>query len=351
MYKPLLILSLVMVLTGCKYLTGENGLFRDRDGDYREAQALPQMQIPDELDSYTLDQLYVIPEHLVLTTQPFEEIPRPQPIETNRQGGVVIQNLGEKRWVVLDAAPGQVWTLVRDFWAQLQVVLDYENPSSGIMETSWLEVEHEQEIRHKYRITIEPGLHSGYSEIYVLHLQGLRSDPLPLIVNWPEASSSLSKETLMLGSLSQYLADRNDVYQASSASLLAGSIEAARKANIIDDDQRGQVLELRLAYERAWALVRASLKAAQIEIVDSDPDQSLFTIRFSGEREEQDRPGFIGRLFGRNNSDSIAEEKSFAVRLLEEGDIVTVVAEPLEASADLTELTAELLRVITNNLS
>lgn len=351
MYKPLLILSVAMMLTGCKYITGKNGLFRDRDGDYREAQALPQIQIPDELDSYTLDQLYVIPEHLVLTSQPFDKVPRPQPIETNRQGGVVIQSLGEKRWAVIDSAPGQVWTLVRDFWAQLEVILDYENPSSGILETSWLEVEKEQETRHKYRIIIEPGLHSGYSEVYVLHLQALRSDPIPAIVNWPETSSSPPKEALMLGSLSQYLADRNDVYQASSSSLLAGSIEAARKANIIDDDQRGQVLELRLSYERAWPLVRSSLRAAQIEIVDSDPDQALFAVRFSGEREEQDPPGFIGRLFGRNNSDSDVEEKSFAVRLLEEGDVVTVVAEPLEVSADLTELTAELLRVITNNLS
>ncbi len=351
MFKSLLIFSLVTLLAGCNYLAGENGPFRDRADDYMEAPVLPLMQIPEELDSYTLDELYVIPEQFVASAQPFTEIPLPKPIETNRREGVIIQNLGDRRWIVLDATPGQVWPLVRDYWTQLQVILDYENPSSGILETSWLEVDSNLETRHKYRMTIEPGLHSGYSEIYVLHLQSPRSEPAPLVVNWPEASSSVDRERQILDSLSQYLADRNDVYQASSASLLAGSIEAERKANIIEDDQGGQVLELRLEYARAWALVRAALEEAEITVVDSDREQSFFNVRFSGIRAEQDSPGFIGRLFGRNDPNSEAEERDFTVRLLENGDTVTVVAEALETSGDLAELTAELLVLINNNLS
>jgi len=316
-----------------------------------EAPVLPLMTIPDNLDSYTLDELYVIPAQFSASAQPFEEIPLPKPIETNRREGVIIQNLSEASWIVLDATPGQVWPLVRDYWTQLQVILEYENPGAGIMETSWLEVDSNLETRHKYRVTIEPGLHSGYSEIYIIHLQSPRSEPAPIITTWPEESSSADREQQILESLSQYLADRNDVYQASSASLLAGSIEAERKANIIDDEQGNQVLELRLSYNRAWALVRTALNEAGVTILENDRDMAFLNVRFSGARADDDEPGFIGRLLTRNSSEDEVPEQDFSVRLVDENGVVRVIAEPLDSGAELTDLTAELLLVINNNLS
>lgn len=351
MYKYLLLTSLALFLGACNYLAGDDGVFRDRGGDYLEAQILPAMVIPEELDSYTLDQLYVIPAQFALEAELFDSAPMPKPIETRGREGVIIQNLGDRRWIVLDATPGQVWPLVRDYWTQLQVVLDYENPGSGIMETSWLEVDSDLEVRHKYRMIIEPGLHSGYSEIYVLHLQNLRSEPEPMVVSWPETSSSADREGQILTTLSQYLADRNDVYQASSASLLAGSIEAERKANIVENEQGEQVLELRLDYARAWALVRSALDAADIPILDSDRDQSFFNVSFAGLEIEEDQPGFIGRIFGGGNDDDAIEERDFSIRLLETETTVKVVAEAVETTDDLSVLVQQLLLVINDNLT
>ena len=351
MTRILLIIVFIPLLSSCNYLAGENGPFRDRADDYMEAPVLPLMSIPDELDSYTLDQLYVIPEQISASAEPFEDIPLPKPIEANRREGVIIQNLADRSWIVIDATPGQVWPLVRDYWTQLQVVLEYENPSSGIMETAWLEVESNLETRHKYRVTIEPGLHSGYSEIYVIHQDSPRSEPVPLITTWPETSLSEDRERQILDSLSQYLADRNDVYQASSASLLAGSIEAERKANIVDDGQGGQVLQLRLNYNRAWVLVRSALDEAGVTILENDRDMAFLNVRFAGIRGEQDEPGFIGRLFNRDDPGSQPDERDFSVRLVDEDGIVTVIAEPIDATGDLADLTAELLLVINDNLS
>tara|TARA_B110000858_G_scaffold198006_1_gene261994 strand:- start:14693 stop:15784 length:1092 start_codon:yes stop_codon:yes gene_type:complete len=353
MFKPLVILSCVLLLTGCKYLAGENGPFRDRADDYMEAPVLPSMAIPNELDSYTLDELYVIPEQISLAAQPFTEIPLPRPIESKGREGVVIQNLAESSWIVLDATPGQVWPLVRDFWTQLEVNLENENPSAGSMETSWLEVDSNLETRHKYRLTIEPGLHSGYSEIYVDHTQSPRSELIPLVISWRSASASASKdrERQILDSLSQYLADRNDVYQASSSSLLAGSLEAARKANILDDGQGNTVLELRLSYRRAWVLVRSALTEAGVTILENDRDMAFLNVRFAGADEDEDPPGFIGRLFSRNNADSASVERDFSVRLVDENGVVTVFADPLESADDLSDLAVELLLVINDNLS
>lgn len=349
--KSLCVVALLLPLSACNYLTGDDGVFRDRTTQYHEAQVAPIMRIPAELDSYTIDELYVIPEQFEENAVAFEEIPLPKPIETRRREGVVIQSLSEKRWILIDATPGQVWPRIRDYWTELQIALDYENPSAGIMETSWVEIGTDRDNRHKYRLMIEPGLHSGYSEIYVLHYQNLRTDDIPVVITWPESSDSEDLEMDMLRSVSQFLADRNDIYQASSASLLAGTIQAESKANIIDDAAGDPVLELKVDYNRAWVQIRQALEAAEIDIVDSNRDQSFFNVRFAGIIEDEESPGFFGRILGRGGSSEEQEVKDFSVRLLETGAVINVIPEALEASTDANQLSLELLQVINDNLT
>jgi len=348
--KSWLLLILLSSVSACGFLGGDDGMFRDRGGDYTEAQISPEMQIPPELDSYTLDQLYVIPESATLAQGGFEEVPPPRPIEERRQEGVVIQSLLDRSWVLIDATPSQVWPMIRDYWTELQIQLDYENPGSGLMETSWLEIGGDQNLRHKYRISIEPGLHAGFSEIYITHLQQPRDEQIPTVTSWPDESDSEDLERQVMTSLSQYLADRNDIYQASTASLLAGSIEAASKANIVQNASGEQVLELRINYDRAWVQVRTALEQAQVDIVDSNRDQSFFSVRFAGIAEAEDERGFLGRLLRRNRTDGELEPRDFSVRLLDSGGSVTVVTEALEASPESVQLTTDLLQVINDNL-
>ena len=351
MLKRLLILSPVFVLSACNYLMGDEGMFRDRGGDYAEAQIIPQMAIPEDLDSYTLDQLYVVPELFFTSNDAFEDIPKPKPIETQRREGVIIQSLAERRWILIDATPGQVWPMIRDYWTSLQIILDYENPSNGIMETAWVEANNDRETRHKYRVIIEPGLHSGYSEIYMLHMENPRTDNIPIVLNWPETSNSPDMERQVMTSVSQYLADRNDVYQASSSSLLAGSIESESKANIVESASGDAVLELKVPYDRAGVQIRTALETAEIFIVDSDRDASFFNVRFAGIVAEEDEPGFIGRLFRSGDNEGDETAKDFSVRLMETNDVINVVTEALEILDEDSQLTVELLQVINDNLT
>ncbi|HBQ00088.1 MAG TPA: hypothetical protein DD672_06370 [Gammaproteobacteria bacterium] len=360
--RPGLLAVLVLSLGACRFIggedgmlsgigiSGEEGLFSD-DGGYQTAEIIPDMRIPPELDSYTIDQLYVIPEPFSPNAAAFEEIPLPKPIEERRREGVIIQSLSGVRWILIDATPGQVWPLIRDYWTELQIALDYENPSAGTLETAWVEIGSDEENRHKYRIQIEPGLHSGYSEVYVLHLQNLRTDPIPTVITWPEESSSVDLEQDMLRSVSQFLADRNDIYQASSASLLAGTIQAESKANIIAGVSGDPVLELKVDYNRAWVQIRQALQSANIDIVDENRDQSFFSVRFAGIAEEQDEPGWFGRILGRGGEVEESEEQDFSIRLLETGNVVNVVTEALLSNPGASQLNQELLQVINDNLS
>jgi uncharacterized lipoprotein len=185
----------------------------------------------------------------------------------------------------------------------------------------------------------------------VTHQSDLRTDPLPIVVTWPEVSDSEDRERQILTALSQYLADRNDVYQSSTSSLLAGSIESARKANFISTPSAGEVLALDVNYGRAWVQVRQSIERAEVEILDANRDQSVISVRFAGLREEADEPGFVGRLFRRGRSDEAAEAQDFAVRLLDTGTTIDVAIEALaSAESSSAELSEQLMQVIYDNL-
>lgn len=298
-FRALLTPVLVLSVSGCSWLGigGDDGWLRDRQGAYLEASVAPRMDIPSDLDSYTIDDLYLIPEEPPGQAEYFVTPPPPKPMDSRIREGVVVQRFGDRAWIVVGATPSQVWPRLADYWPTEGIELSRADAPAGVMETVWLE-EQNSDLRHKYQIRVEPGLHAGNSEIYVREVtdQGESAPDEPR--EWPEESDSEEYETAMLSAISLYLADRSDLYRASSVSLLAGSIEADSKAQLVTG--RGNTptsLELRIDFDRAWGQVNQALGEAGIEITASDRDSGRFTVQFSGE-EEEDEPGFFSRLFG-----------------------------------------------------
>ena len=338
----LMSIAVSTVLAGCSYLTGDDGMFRDRQGDYLESPVISPMRIPDELDSYTLDALYVVPEEVPADKPFFIEAPAPRPMDTNVREGVVVQRFGERRWIVIGAEPGQVWPRLRDYWSTSQIPLSSEDAILAIMETAWLG---EPGSRNKYQVRIEPGLHSGNSEIYVLQVgESFVADTTAPVV-WPSNSADLEVETRMLDDISLYLADRTDLYRASSVSLLAGSIEAESKAGIVRTAD-GDTLQLRIDFDRAWSQVSQSLGNAQIEITSSERAQSLIAVNFAPVAEE-DQPGFFGRLFGRGSDEEFAPA-AITLRLVAEEGAIRVI--PESADDVSVEVRDALIRAVHSNL-
>lgn len=340
---PLLVLS----LAGCSWLGigGDDGWLRDRQGAYLEAPVAPRMEIPSGLDSYTIDDLYLIPEEPPGQTEYFVTPPPPKPIDSRIREGVVVQRFGDRAWIVAGATPSQVWPRLLDYWPTEGIELSRADAPAGVMETTWME-EQDSDRRHKYQIRVEPGLHAGNSEIYVREVndQGESAPDEPR--EWPEESDSLEYETAMLSTVSLYLADRSDLYRASSVSLLAGSIEADSKAQLVTG--RGSTptrLELRIDFDRAWSQVNQALGEAGIEVTESDREARRFTVQFSGE-ESEDEPGFFSRLFGGGDE---SDARAFHVDLQPQDG--AIMLEAAVASGDEAPRLQDLLvRTINDNL-
>ena len=330
------------VLAGCSYLTGDDGVFRDRQGDYLASPVIPPMTIPDTFDSFTLDVLYVVPENVPADKPFFIDAPAPRAMDTNVREGVVVQRFGDRRWIVIGAEPGQVWPRLRDYWSTNQTPLSLEDPVTAVMETAWLG---EAGSRNKYQVRIEPGLHAGNSEIYVLQVgEAFVADTSAPVV-WPERSADLDVETRMLDDISLYLDDRTDLYRASSVSLLAGSIEAESKAGIIRTAD-GDTLQLRIDFDRAWSQVSQALGNADIEITTNERAAALFTVNYAPVAEE-DQPGFFGRLFG-GGDDEDFEPVAITLRLVNEEGAIRLIPESDESVS--VEVRDALIRAVHTNL-
>ena len=341
---------LLLPLASCSYLTGDDGYFRDRQADYLTSPVEPDMRIPETLDSYTLDPLYVIPAMVEPPTDEFAgRVPRPKPMDTNRPEGVVIQRVSGEAWIVIAATPQQVWPRVRDFWTGSNVGLDYENPQAGIMETTWIDNVDDPTRLERVRVRIEPGLRAGSSEIYVLHLDRFRTEPPPDLPVWPEASLSEGRGYNVLEQISQYLADRTDIYSSSSASLLAGSLAGESKASFNAGPGGLLVLDVRINFPRAWAQVAQSLERSGITVLSSDRDSGEYQVVFSGEEDPSERPGFFGRLFGGGRDDT-DELPQFTLRLEETPTGVRINAVPATAGEEGNLMAEQLLQTLLSNL-
>ena len=158
-----------------------------------------------------------------------------------------------------------------------------------------------------------------------------------------------------MDAVSQYLADRNDVYQASTSSLLAGSIDAERKANIVTGLNGQKKLQLRVDYNRAWVKVRQAIERAEEEILETDRDEAKIVVSFSGIQEEEVKVGFLRNLISRG-SKKVDDKRSLqlTVRITDVDDyieIITEISDLIDDNLEIDVLFDQFLTVIYDNLS
>jgi outer membrane protein assembly factor BamC len=343
---------------GMDKLTGENGMFRDRKGDYLKAATIPRTSIPASLDSFVIDDLLVIPDLPPATPeQAFLDPPRPRPIEGRSDREVVIQRMDNRSWIIVDVSPSQVWPRIRDYWRENNVVITAENPTTGVMETGWFTLDGNVVTQEKFRVTVDTGFQDNSAEIRLLHMDAPQATPV--IVQRPFPASSMNAETefTVLSSLSSYLADVANLYQASSVSLLAGNIDSTGKASLVQTPAGSQVLRLEADYNRCWAALGRALQRAGVQVVAQDINQGAFDLVYvpgqvgAGSEEE---PGFFRNLvtlYGLLGRDANEGGHALHLQLLRTGDAVEVLATPDPQDPEGQDVGNSLLEMLRNTIA
>lgn len=366
--KPVLnALTLVVMgvgLSGCGYLFGEDGYFRDRGSDYQAAVVEPRMTVPAELDSKPIGDLLPVPGEIRAGGTGKYRVPRPQGLSVGADFSEFSQQQnGGERWLLAQRAPSGLWPQVRQFLSEYQVPVARESATLGEMETGWLAFDSNADnplVRRllpavglnrradgeqRFRLRVEPGVQSGTSEIKVLHMQRSQGSER---AEWPATSDNSNLERAMLAELETYLSQTGEADSAALSSV--DELPAARRSTLEQDGAGNPVLTLQTDFNRAWAAVGQALARADILVDDLNRSAGVYYVN-PQQSASDDRPGFFGRLFRRGKSADTTAVQRTQVRLTSVGNRVQVTVEDsIDTSSDSGQA-RELLRRIHDNLN
>ena len=368
--KPVLnALTLVVIsagLSGCGYLFGEEGYFRDRGSDYQSAIIEPRMTVPAELNSKPIGDLLPVPGQLGAASEGKFQLPRPQALNVGADfSEFSMQQNGGDRWLLAQRPPASLWPQVRQFLSEYQVPVASESATLGEMETDWLAFEEDADNalmrrllpavgpnrrtdgqEQRFRIRVEPGVQSGSSEIKVLHMQRSQGSDR---AEWPAASDNSNLERAVLAELETYLSQAGELDSAALSTV--GEAPAARRSTLDQDGAGNPVLNISSDFNRAWAAVGQALAKADIQVADINRSAGVYYVNPEQSAVEDDKPGFFGRLFGRDKKPEQDSAQRTQVRLTSVGNRVQVTVEDsIDTSTDSSQA-RELLRRIHDNLN
>ncbi len=354
---PLALLLLAITVSGCSWI--ENF---DRRQRYLVAEVQPGVTIPDGLDQPPFVDALDIPEVIDsrgIAGKPLD-VGLPEAISTTfGVEQIVLKRLGESRWIFLDVPPSSVWPKILRFMEQSNLNIQRADPSRGIIETIWITsmegdpekvfeglvtgsgwTKAEATIQSKFKITIEPGIRSGSSEVYLEQTQlPLNSPVRPDFANWDGVSDDQGLENEVLTKLAYALGETiNDPVFSIGATALQG-----KKAELVPDRVR-PVLMYKLGFDRAWATVGGALKNARIQVEDLDRSSQTYYVYYD---ESIDRdPGFFSRLFSGDKEKEKDDQHRLLVHLdTKKDEVLVTVLKDTSTPAD-SQIAERLLSII-----
>lgn len=286
-------------LSGCGIFFGDDGVFRNRGNDYLKAESLPPLVLPEGANKDAINELYPIPPISAAdfgydATASDYEVPRPMPLSANLlQDNVKIQRVGDNTWILVNAAPGELWPRIRNFLNSNNLSVARSDLKQGIIETGWLQFKTDLSSQDKYRLQIDQGVQPETSEIHITHYNVQSTDKLPEDIVWPEKSMNPEREKWLLDELSATLASDTG---EEGTSLLAQGIGGNSSAKAVLGMYRNEpVMTLKLDRVRSMATIAYAAKRDGFQLYGSDSGLGLFYVYYKN--TEEAKPGWFRRFF------------------------------------------------------
>jgi outer membrane protein assembly factor BamC len=355
-------LALIISSTsGCGWIWGDEGYFRDRGSDYQHEQRSAPMQLPAGVEARPLDPLLPIPDRVADAPRVEKyEVPRPQAMSGGAEvNAFSLQKSGDSRWLLAQRSPAEVWPLVRQFLDDNGFRVAEERPQTGEFITEWQRPEQLSSAmasrlrtvdgESRLRVRVEPGVQRDTSEIFLVSAQ--RPVGSSAEVEWPSTASTLDASMLddMLAS-----AVRSGEEGGSVSLLAARDYDAPQRVNLASDGSGNPVLTLDTDLNRAWSSVGRALEKSDIRVDDLNRSLGLYYVNLAeGAQKDEDKPGFFARLTGKGEKDQAeidARAERYQVRLTEVSGSVQVTVEKDINTVAPAEVARRILGLVQNNL-
>ena len=317
----LALLAMAAGLAGCSAL--DNFLGGDKV-DYRSVSKSPtkNLEVPPDLSQLARDSRYQLPGGVVSAAAVANPaaLPTGTPaVAPSAIGGMRIERDGSTRWLVVPAAPEQIWPQVRAFWLERGFTIARESAETGVIETDWAEnrAKLPQDIirnaigrvfdnlydtgeRDRFRTRIERTANG--SEIFISHrgmveqLIGERKDS----TMWTQRPADPQLEAEFLSRLMVRLGTREETARTAVAAAVSAPA-AAPRARLLAAG--GTTLEVDEPFDRAWRRLGLALDRSGYTVEDRDRAAGLYFVRYVDPKEAgKEDPNIFQRLFGRTST-------------------------------------------------
>ncbi len=286
-------------LSGCGVFFGDDGVFRNRENDYLKADNLPPLVLPAGTNKEAMGELYPIPPISASdfgydATASEYDVPRPMPLSANMlQDNVKIQRVGEKSWILVNAAPGELWPRVRNFLNANNLSVARADLKQGIIETGWLQFKTDLNSQDKYRLQIDQGIQPETSEIHITHVNVQGAAKPTQDPEWPTKSMNAEREKWMMDDLAANLAsDSTEGGTSMMAQSIGGNVAAKAALGMYRNEP---VMTLKLDKTRTMATIAYAAKRDGFQLFESDASTGMFYVHYKN--LEDAKPGWFKRFF------------------------------------------------------
>lgn len=320
------------MVAGCSWM--EN---YDRNEKYLEAESEPRVVIPEGLDEPDFIDQMTIPD--VVDSRGIAgqtaEMGLPDALSTTfGVEQIVLKKLGDERWIFLDAPPAVIWPKLLRYWELNNLQVETADPRAGVLESVWMTAkagtaaesfesltsangwaDSDALEQHKFLLTIEPGIRSGSSEVYIKHRKAPLSGARSASPNWQGQSDDLELENELLTKMAYNLGETiNDPVISVMAIENRGE-----KAELVPDRTRPLLL-YKLDFDRAWATVGGALENARLQVSDLDRSSQIYYVNYEESKDQS--PGFLTRFFAGDDEANIANR--YLIKLEERPEAIQV---------------------------
>ena len=352
----------ISATSGCGWLWGDDGYFRDRGSDYLQAHQVAPMQVPADVQLRPVEPLLPIPHQIADARVTGEyEVPRPQKlVVTIEESEFSLQTSEDARWLVAMRAPSQVWSAARQFFTDNGFQIAEDRPQTGEFITAWQRYDRlspelsrrlggrvavsAPDAEMRARVRIEPGVQRNTSEIFLVTVE--RPAGSAANVGFPSRSANQALDGALLDELLAGL--ERGAGQGGSVSLAARDSASAVRVTAGEDGSGNPVLNVEADFDRSWSSIGRALERSDLGIEDLNRSLGLYYLNLSADgRKPGEKRGFFSRLFG---SDDLSQDR-YQVRLTRLGSGVQV---SLEQDADTLapkDIAQRVLEQIRNNLN
>ena len=278
-----IILVSISLLSGCSWLTGEDGLFDNSEYDYTNAKMTSELQVPAAVGESNTQDHYLVPElgkdvkGVVYGIEndilaPMQVLALGNKVRANRDSKVAS--------AFLTSTEIELWDKIERYLIQSNIPINHKDLNTGTIHTDWAVIRDDSfwspDItgwRYRYKINLEPAERPTEN---ILSVELLAAEEL---VNetgkWRSQHDTGRSETEMLNSILGfiYVEDITKSRQLVNQSALGGII-----VTLGNDAKGNPALITSATFEHAWTRLPVSLKLLNIIVEDQDRSQGLFFI-------------------------------------------------------------------------